>query len=104
MRTGINHLYIPGPTNVPEVVRQAMNVPMQDMRAHDFGALHIGLFSDLKRVFRTTTGTVLLFPGSGTGAWPCGSLAFRGRQNKPEGRWTLPRRWCQVRIAPAPMG
>ena len=69
MRTGINHLYIPGPTNVPEVVRQAMNVPMQDMRAHDFGALHIGLFSDLKTVFRTATGQVFLFPGSGTGAW-----------------------------------
>ena len=24
MKTGIQHLYIPGPTNVPEVVRQAM--------------------------------------------------------------------------------
>ena len=69
MRTGINHLFIPGPTNVPEVVRQAMNVPMQDMRAHDFGALTLGLFSDLKKVFKTTTGTVFLLPGSGTGAW-----------------------------------
>ena len=69
MRTGINHLYIPGPTNVPEVVRQAMNVPMQDMRAHDFGALNMALFTDLKKVFRTATGQVFLFPGSGTGAW-----------------------------------
>ena len=69
MRTGINHLYIPGPTNVPEVVRQAMNVPMQDMRAHDFGSLNLGLFSDLKKVFKTAIGQVFLFPGSGTGAW-----------------------------------
>ncbi len=69
MKTGINHLFIPGPTNVPEVVRQAMNVPMQDMRAPDFGDLTLGLFRDLKRVLRTTTGEVLLFPGSGTGAW-----------------------------------
>ena len=69
MRTGINHLFIPGPTNVPEVVRQAMNVPMQDHRAHDFGAPNLGIFRDLKQVFRTMDGHVLLFPGSGTGAW-----------------------------------
>ena len=69
MKTGINHLFIPGPTNVPEAVRQAMNVPMQDMRAPDFGDLTLGLFRDLKKVLRTTTGEVLLFPGSGTGAW-----------------------------------
>jgi alanine-glyoxylate transaminase/serine-glyoxylate transaminase/serine-pyruvate transaminase len=69
MKTGINHLFIPGPTNVPETVRQAMNVPMQDMRAPDFGDLTLGLFRDLKKVLRTQTGEVLLFPGSGTGAW-----------------------------------
>lgn len=69
MRTGINHLFIPGPTNVPENVRQAMNVPMQDHRAHDFGADNVAIFRDLKKVFRTETGQVLLFPSSGTGAW-----------------------------------
>ncbi|TCO69331.1 aminotransferase class V-fold PLP-dependent enzyme [Rhodovulum euryhalinum] len=69
MKTGLTHLFIPGPTNIPEPVRQAMNVPMQDMRAPDFGDLTLGLFKDLKRVFRTRTGQVFLFPGSGTGAW-----------------------------------
>lgn len=69
MRTGQNHLFIPGPTNVPESIRQAMNVPMQDMRAPDFGDLTLGLFSGLKDVFRTRTGQVMIFPGSGTGAW-----------------------------------
>jgi len=69
MRTGTNHLFIPGPTNVPEAVRQAMNVPMQDMRAPDFGDLTLGLFADLKRLFRTGTGRVMMFPGSGTAAW-----------------------------------
>lgn len=62
MRTGTNHLFIPGPTNVPETVRQAMNVPMQDMRAPDFGDLTLGLFADLKRLFRTTAGRVMMFP------------------------------------------
>ena len=68
-RTGINHLFIPGPTNVPEDVRMAMNVAMQDQRGPDFGALTLGILADLKKVFRTTTGQVMLFPGSGTGAW-----------------------------------
>lgn len=69
MKTGQNHLFIPGPTNVPEVVRQAMNVPMQDMRAPDFGDLTLALFGDLKKVLRMEEGNVMMFPGSGTGAW-----------------------------------
>lgn len=69
MRTGQTHLFIPGPTNIPETVRRAMNVPMQDMRAADFGDLTLSLFDDMKSVLRTETGTVMFFPGSGTGAW-----------------------------------
>ena len=69
MRTGTNHLFIPGPTNVPEAVRMAMNVAMQDQRGPEFGAMTLGILADLKTIFRTTTATVMLFPGSGTGAW-----------------------------------
>jgi alanine-glyoxylate transaminase / serine-glyoxylate transaminase / serine-pyruvate transaminase len=69
MKTGIQHLYIPGPTNVPEAVRQAMMVPMQDHRAPDFGDLGLGLFRDLKPLFKTEAGKVMIFPGSGTAAW-----------------------------------
>jgi alanine-glyoxylate transaminase / serine-glyoxylate transaminase / serine-pyruvate transaminase len=69
MKTGPNFLFIPGPTNVPEVVRQAMNVPMQDMRAADFGDLTMPIFAGLKRLFRTETGQIIIWPGSGTGAW-----------------------------------
>ncbi|MDG1738719.1 MAG: aminotransferase class V-fold PLP-dependent enzyme [Paracoccaceae bacterium] len=69
MRTGQSHLFIPGPTNIPEAVRQAMNVPMQDMRAPDFGELTLDLFIGLKRVLRTEKGQAMIFPGSGTGAW-----------------------------------
>lgn len=69
MKTGVSHLFIPGPTNVPEAVRQAMNVPMQDMRAPDFGELTLPLLADLKKVFKTESGRVFVFPSSGTGAW-----------------------------------
>ena len=66
---GKTGLFIPGPTNIPDSVRQALNVPMQDMRAPDFGELTLPLFADLKKVFRTTTAEVFMFPGSGTAGW-----------------------------------
>ncbi len=68
-QTGVTHLFIPGPTNVPEAVRRAMNVPMEDHRAPDFPELTLGLFRDSARVFANETGRVFLFPSSGTGAW-----------------------------------
>lgn len=66
---GKTGLFIPGPTNIPDCVRQALNVPMQDMRAPDFGELTLPIFSDLKKVFKTETAEVFMFPGSGTAGW-----------------------------------
>lgn len=66
---GFQHLFIPGPTNIPEPIRQSMNVPMEDMRAPDFGDFVSGVLEDTKKVFRTETGRVFIFPSSGTGAW-----------------------------------
>ena len=62
MKTGLNHLFIPGPTNIPDRVRMAMNVPMQDMRAPDFGDLTLPLFAGLKKVFRTESAEVFMSP------------------------------------------
>jgi alanine-glyoxylate transaminase/serine-glyoxylate transaminase/serine-pyruvate transaminase len=69
MPTGLVHLYVPGPTNVPDAVRRAMNVPQQDHRAPDFPELTLPLFADLKKVFANETGRIFMYPSSGTGAW-----------------------------------
>ncbi|AGB43428.1 serine-pyruvate aminotransferase/archaeal aspartate aminotransferase [Mesorhizobium australicum WSM2073] len=69
MRNGNAHLFVPGPTNIPDAVRRAMNVPMQDMRAPDFPELTLPLMADLKKVFKTASASIFIFPGSGTGAW-----------------------------------
>jgi len=69
MPNGPLHLFVPGPTNVPDAVRRAMNVPMQDHRAPDFPELTLPLFADLKKIFANETGRVFLYPSSGTGAW-----------------------------------
>jgi alanine-glyoxylate transaminase/serine-glyoxylate transaminase/serine-pyruvate transaminase len=67
--TGINALFIPGPTNVPQRVRQAIDRPMEDQRAPDLPAFTLPLFEDLKRVFKSRNGQVFIFPSSGTGGW-----------------------------------
>lgn len=69
MPQGITHLFIPGPTTIPDAVRRAMNVPMQDHRAPDFPELTRPLFTGLKELLANETGRVFLYPASGTGAW-----------------------------------
>lgn len=64
-----NPVFIPGPTNIPDRLRRAMNIQTSDHRAPDFVNLLAPLMADLKKVFKTETGTVLTFPGSGTGGW-----------------------------------
>ncbi len=66
---GRNFLYIPGPTNVPQRIRNAMCIEQEDMRAIDFPEFTLPLFEDLKKVFKTETGRVFVFPCSGTGGW-----------------------------------
>ena len=66
---GTRGLFVPGPTNVPEAVRSAISIPMEDHRAADLPDFLLPLFADIKKVFRSEKGRVFLYPGSGTGGW-----------------------------------
>ncbi|CAN0421691.1 unnamed protein product, partial [Phaeothamnion confervicola] len=66
---GRNHLFVPGPTNIPERIRRAMDVPLEDHRAGDFPDFAKPLFEDIKKIFQTTAGQVFIFNASGTGGW-----------------------------------
>ena len=66
---GYKTLAVPGPTNMPFEIRQAMDVALEDHRAPDFPEFTKPLLEDVKSIFRTTEGRVFLFPGSGTGGW-----------------------------------
>jgi alanine-glyoxylate transaminase/serine-glyoxylate transaminase/serine-pyruvate transaminase len=68
VHTGRHFLQIPGPTNVPDRVLQAMSFPTIDHRGPEFGTLGKEVVAGMKRVFQTA-GTVVLYPSSGTGAW-----------------------------------
>jgi alanine-glyoxylate transaminase/serine-glyoxylate transaminase/serine-pyruvate transaminase len=66
---GRNHLYVPGPTNIPDSILSAMHVPMEDHRRPDFPALVTPLLEDLKKIFQTRTGQCFVFPATGTAGW-----------------------------------
>jgi alanine-glyoxylate transaminase/serine-glyoxylate transaminase/serine-pyruvate transaminase len=66
---GRNFLFVPGPTNVPDRVLRAMAVPMEDHRSSKFPELPLRCLADLKKIFKTASGTPILFPSSGSGCW-----------------------------------
>src|SRR5207247_8056136 len=67
-------LQIPGPTLVPERIVRAMSQPIIDHRGPRFAALVGACLDGLKRVFQTRTGHIVLYPGSGTGAWEAATV------------------------------
>lgn len=66
--SGRPFLQIPGPTLVPDRIVRAMAQPIIDHRGPKFEALVHECLEGLKKVFQTR-GHVILYPGSGTGAW-----------------------------------
>jgi alanine-glyoxylate transaminase/serine-glyoxylate transaminase/serine-pyruvate transaminase len=68
-RAGRHFLQIPGPTNVPDRVLRAIDLPTIDHRGPQFAALGKEVLAGMKRVFKTEQGEVVIYPASGTGAW-----------------------------------
>ena len=65
---GRHFLQIPGPSNVPDRVLRAMDMPTMDHRGPEFAQLTQDVLSGMKQVFKTAA-DVVIFPASGTGAW-----------------------------------
>jgi alanine-glyoxylate transaminase/serine-glyoxylate transaminase/serine-pyruvate transaminase len=68
LHTGRHFLQIPGPTNIPDRVLRAMDMPGMDHRGAEFAELGFAVLGAMQRIFRTTQ-PVIFFPSSGTGAW-----------------------------------
>src|SRR5687767_4412355 len=68
-RAGRHFLQIPGPTNVPDRVLRAIDFPTIDHRGPEFATLGKEVLANLKRVFKSPLGEVVIYPASGTGAW-----------------------------------
>jgi len=67
-RSGRHFLQIPGPTNVPDRVLRAIDMPTMDHRGPAFGKMGLEILEGLREVFQTGQ-PVVIFPASGTGAW-----------------------------------
>ena len=67
-RSGRHFLQIPGPTNVPDRILRAIDRPTIDHRGPEFTAMTLEILDGLKQVFKTS-GPVVTYPSSGTGAW-----------------------------------
>ena len=65
---GRHFLQIPGPTNVPDRVLQAIARPTIDHRGPEFAELTVAVLAGMKRLC-DCTGEVFIYPASGTGAW-----------------------------------
>jgi alanine-glyoxylate transaminase/serine-glyoxylate transaminase/serine-pyruvate transaminase len=65
--SGRHLLQLPGPTNVPDRVLQAIARPTIDHRGAQFKRLFTGIQDGLREIFRTD-GSVVIWPASGTGA------------------------------------
>lgn len=67
--TSQNPIFIPGPTNIPEVLRKAVDMPTIDHRSPVFGKILHPALDGVKQVLKTTKGQVFVFPSTGTGGW-----------------------------------
>src|SRR5713101_6185592 len=68
IHTGRHFLQIPGPTNVPDRVLRAMAQPVIDHRGPEFAKLGTEVLEGMRAIFQTT-GPVVMYPASCTGAW-----------------------------------
>lgn len=67
-KSGRHFLQIPGPSNVPDRILHAISYPTIDHRGPEFKALSEEVLVGSRRIFKTS-GPVVVFPASGTGAW-----------------------------------
>ena len=64
-----NPVFIPGPTNIPDRIRKAVDIATIDHRSARFARLYRPAVEGVKAVLGTEAAEVLLFPGTGTAGW-----------------------------------
>jgi alanine-glyoxylate transaminase/serine-glyoxylate transaminase/serine-pyruvate transaminase len=64
-----NPVFIPGPTNMPEAIRQACYMPTIDHRSPLFGKILHPMLDGVRRVLKSETAKIFVFPSTGTGGW-----------------------------------
>ena len=90
-----NPIFIPGPTNIPEAVRKACDMPTVDHRSAVFGDILNPALDGVKAVLKSETAQIVIFPSTGTGGWEAaitntlsaGDRILAGRNGMFSHRW-----------------
>ena len=64
-----NPVFIPGPTNIPETLRKAVDMPTLDHRSSAFADILLPAREGVRKVLQSTEAEVFLFPATGSGGW-----------------------------------
>ena len=64
-----NPIFIPGPTNLPEVLRKAVDMPTLDHRSAAFADILQPALAGVRKVLKSKNAEIFLFPSTGTGGW-----------------------------------
>ncbi|AXI42733.1 L-aspartate--glyoxylate aminotransferase BhcA [Sulfitobacter sp. SK011] len=64
-----NPVFIPGPTNMPEALRKACDMPTIDHRSPIFGKILHPCLDGVRQVLKSESANIFIFPSTGTGGW-----------------------------------
>lgn len=64
-----NPVFIPGPTNIPEALRRACDMPTMDHRGPEFAGIYGPARAGVRTVLQSDSAEVFVFPSTGTGGW-----------------------------------
>lgn len=64
-----NPVFIPGPTNIPESLRKACDMPTIDHRSPLFGQILHPAREGVRKVLKSESAEIFIFPSTGTGGW-----------------------------------
>lgn len=64
-----NPIFIPGPTNIPEALRKAVDMPTLDHRSPVFANILRPALRGVKKVLKSELAEIVVFPATGTGGW-----------------------------------
>jgi len=109
-----NPVFIPGPTNMPEALRKAVDMPTLDHRSSLFADMLHPALNGVKRVLKSETAEIFIFPSTGTGGWEtaltntlsAGDTVLAARNGMFSHRWIdmCQRHGLDVQIVETPWG
>jgi alanine-glyoxylate transaminase/serine-glyoxylate transaminase/serine-pyruvate transaminase len=90
-----NPVFIPGPTNIPEELRRAIDFPTIDHRSPVFVEMLKPALDGIRRVLKTQHAETIILPSTGTGAWEAaitntlspGDMVLAARHGMFSHRW-----------------